>query len=523
MKKLLLLLLISISIFPVQKKAIRRSLITGMNTKSHASLIGQTECVSLKNIDLSQLGKTKKRLGYITFDDDVGSLPFNNMVRFDPSGGTNCILGVEGTNLRYSTGSGSWSAAIKSNLTSDLYTLFIIGKNNCLVSNGIENVHSVAANFAVTDMGNTSADPPRGTVGVFFNSRFYIAKDEYLYFSDVVTAAGAITFDRTNNLFPINLGDNDEITNIVPYTEDQLIIFKEHSTWWLNIPTNTSPLDNWFLKPIDNNFGAVCKNGAVKAGNEIYYIAHDGLRSLTKTEQDKLASVSVPVSDIIYNDYVENIRSSKIENMRLVYFDDKIIWGVPVDHDYIDKWFVYFLHKDQSYNGWAVWETIPTTNFVKWFDGGEEKLYFSDGLENGQVFEMFSGIDDNDTTINFELISRIENLSNEGFEANKKYGINLYIKTEPYESSTFRVDGQANESGFELIENNIDIDIDNPTLPVTLPFYLSNITSIQEKMTLTKFNHWYDFQIKITQTGEDMSLTLLDYMMIVNIYKYLED
>jgi hypothetical protein len=523
MKKLLLFLLISLSLLGAEKKAIRRSIFTGMNTKSHASLIGPTECVSLKNIDLSEIGNLKKRLGYVTFDNDVGSLPFNNMVRFNPSGGTNSILGVEGTNLRYSTGAGTWSAAIKSNLTSDLYTLFVVGKNVCLVSNGTENVHSVAANFAVSDEGDTNTDPPKGTVGVFFNSRFYIAKDQYLYFSDVVTAAGAITFDRTNNLFPINYGDNDEITNIVPYTEDQLIIFKEHSTWWLNIPTNTDPLDNWFLKPIDKNFGAVCKDGAVKAGDEIYYIAHDGLRSLKRTAQDKLSSVSVPISDNIYNDHVENIRASKISNMRLVYFDNKIIWGVPIDHDYIDKWFVYFLHKDPSYNGWAVWETIPTTNFVKWFEAGEENLFFSDGLENGQVFEMFSGIVDNATTINFELISRKETLNNEGYAANTKYGISLYIKTEPYESSTFRVDGQANEAGFELIENNINIDVDNPTLPVTMPFYLSNITSIQKKISLTKFNHWYDFQLKITQTGSNMSLSLLDYMMIVNIDKYLED
>ena len=94
---------------------------------------------------------------------------------------------------------------------------------------------------------------------------------------------------------------------------------------------------------------------------------------------------------------------------------------------------------------------------------------------------MFSGLDDNGTTVQFELKSRVENFNEQGMGANKKYATSLYLRCEPADDSTLDVFGNADAQGFERLEEGADLSlsVDHPSLPVTLPFTLSGIDTIR--------------------------------------------
>lgn len=504
---------------------VRRNLITGMNSKQHPTLIGPTHVEKIINGDLSQLGRTKKRTGFSTAGNTVSANILSGMARFNPSGGTDCILGVEGTNIRHWDGSGNWSAAIDSGMTGVTYTKILVGNDLALVLNGTDNVHSVNASFTVADLADTNASPPKGTVGTWFKDRWFIALNGLVYFSGV----GNQTFDRGANYFRVSVGDNDSITNIVPFRNDEMYIFKEHSIHQLYCPNNSDPLNDWWLRPVDVNVGCIAKDSAVQVGDDIYFFSEDGVRSLKRNEQDKVMGVNIPISDPIYTTWIENINWSVKEKIRGVYYPPMncIIWAVPYGTSTVPNyWHVYFLQQSEGMNGWSVWKTEDpnswTTGFVKYPINGEMQLFFSDSSES-QIFKMFDGDDDDGEGIEYEEIGRMEDLAEMQLEANQKYGISLYIKAGATDQSQIDLDCQVDEEGWQDI-GTVDLDIAWPALPVNLPFTLTGKSITNSKSSLDVLEHFYNIQYRLQQTAANSQpLEIMERMFVLKVEGYETD
>jgi len=509
---------------------IRRQLFTGMNSRGHPQLIGPTQLEVGRNLDLTQLGRNKKRAGFATVANDVGAADFTNLVRFNPRGGSDILLGMEDTNLRKWTGSGNWSAALDSGFTATDYTLLLPGNDICIISNGTDNVHYIDNADTVTDCGDLTADAPKGAlVGCYAKDRFFMALNDIVYFSNVVTTAGAEpVFDRATNIFRVNQGDNSsgEITNIVPFRNDELVIFKKESIWLLRMTGNSDPLNDWTLEPIDTSTpksigtGCIAKDSAIKVGDDIYYWAVDGVRSLRRNEQDKIIGLTLPISDPIYTTYIEGINHSQTDKIRGIYFENKLIFAAPFGSSSVaDYWFVYHFQTDPQLNGWTYWDGFATTAFAKYPVSGEERLYFSDDADNGQIYRWPSGTSDNGTAIAFEMRGRMEDLSEMGMGAHKKVGQSLYATFEAAGGSTATIDAQKDEQGFSGVGTQL-LTNEAPTLPVDLDFELIGSSVIRSKFNLQPFEHWYNFQWKITQDTLDEELTVQEIAIFSTVEDY---
>jgi hypothetical protein len=506
-----------------QLAVIRRQLQTGMNTRGHGTLISESQGTKMLNTDLFQPGRTKKRAGYES-KFDAGASMIENAVRFNPSGGTDSIILVEGTNLKHWNGT-TLSAAIKTDLTDGLYTLLLVGNNICLVSNGTDNVHSVDSAWSITDEADTDTDPPKAVVGCYFKDRYMMAKDDTVYFSNVAST----TFDRTANFFRVNVGDNSagNITNMIPFRNDEMLIFKEDSVWILSTTGNTTPLSEWNLQPVQastpdvTSYGCISKQGAVRVGDDIYYWARDGIRTIKRNEQDKVQGIDLPISDLIYPTWVESINWGQATKIRATFFRNRVIFAVPYGASaHPDHWFVYNIQLDGKHNGWAVWENMPTSTFVRYPKSGQDNLYFADGQADGKMYLAFDDyISDNGTVITWDHQARVENFSDQGLEANLKWGASLFLRFEASADSTCEIEVNADEQGFDTL-GTVDLDADQPRLPIGLSFDLKAGGVIRAKFSLDQFDHWYNIQLRFRQTGTDMTVSLLEYMIIAKIENY---
>ena len=508
---------------PIKYTTVRRNLITGMNSTNNPILIGNTEVKSLINADLVQIGKTAKRDGFAKSGNAPTALQFKGLTRFNPSGGTDTILGIEGINLRKWTGTGNWSASLDAGFTTGLYTKMIVGNDLAMILNGTDNAHSIDYDDVVVDLADAATSPPKGVVGAYFKDRWFIAKDGLVYFSDV----GTQTFDRTENYFRVSVGDNDDITNLVPFKENELFIFKENSVWLLYTENNATPLTQWDLIPVDTTTGCVSKEGAVKVGDDIFFMSNDGVRSIKRNEQDKSYSVQVPISDPIRATWIEEINWTYKGLIRATHYNNRVFFSIPYGtNTTCSHLFVYFLNKDSTLNGWSVWTTEHATawisGFVKFPKDNETKLYIADSSV-AQIYEMFSGDDDDDSGIEFEEIGRIEDLTDQKLEANKKYGKSLFLKTGADEESEVEVYVQVDEEGFVYL-GDMNMNVDAITLPVDLPFYFDNRDVSLGNFSLDELEHWYNIQYRLTQSADDSKpLSIIERLFVIGIENFETD
>jgi len=508
---------------PEQYTPIRRNLVTGMNSTNHPALIGPSEVESLINADLVELGRTKKRDGFDTAGNEPTTDKFEGMARFNPAGGTDSIIAIEGENLRHWTGTGNWSAVDDAGFTDGLYTKIIVGNDLALILNGTDNVHSVGPAWSTVDLADANTSPPKGVVGTYFKDRWFIAKSGLVYFSDV----GTQTFARDANFFRVSVGDNDDITNLVAFKENELFIFKENSTWLLYTSGNSTPLTQWDLIPVDTTTGCVSKEGAVKVGDDIFFMSNDGIRSIRRNEQDKSYSVQIPISQPIEKTWMDGINWTYKSLIRATSYKNRVIFTIPYDDSLVCNYmFVYFLNKDPALNGWSVWSTDHSTawsnNFVKFPVDSQIKLFFADSSV-AQIYQMFSGNDDDGSGIEYEEVGRIENGTEMNLEGNTKYGKSLVIRTGADADSIINVYAQVDESGYVDL-GDMDMNVENPSLPESLPFELLNRNVTLKKFSLDEMEHWYNIQYRIVQDAADSyPLSIFERMFIVGVEKFETD
>nr|BDD44374.1 hypothetical protein 26 [bacterium] len=498
---------------------LRRAVISGINSEGHPALIADSQCVRLINADLSQPGRLKKREGYVKRGNETGVDSFKTLCRFNPVSAIETLLSYDGKSIRALTDkNGSWSQPIVSNLSASDNARFIVGNDKVLFINGKDNAHLIDADLNVTALGDDNTAPPKGDVGCFFKDRYFVARESYLYFSNV---AGS-DFDRNTNFFRVSPGDNDVITNLIPFRNNELIIFKEHSIWMLKI--FGTDISGWYLEPVNvktddrsTSSGCIAKDAAVRVGDDIYFFSSDGIRSLRRNEQDKIYGLEMPESDLIASDWIDLINWQYKDKIRSVSYKNRIIFAVCSEFaTEPDMWFVLHLQRDSALSGWSVFKDIPTSCFVKAYDKGKEKLYFA-GLSQGQLYEMFNGTSDDGSGIEFELISRLEDLGTLNFQANSKRAASFYIRGTAKHSSTLTVMIRFDENISWETLGTIDLSKNIPALPLTLPLNLNGKNVVEERFNnLSDYGVWTNFQVRLYQAADpESSCEILEYMLYI--------
>ena len=480
---------------------IRRDASGGQNTRQHATMIGENQFEKLQNIDLNIFGERVRRRGSTLIGDDVGADSIVALHNYIRQGYNDVLLMVEDTNLQESEAEADW-AVVKSDFTADDDVGIVQAKESSLTPNDVVFVNVGDSNWFrlhkdstgswdEQDLGNTagtgSDSPPQSTVGTWYRNRFWVLKNDQLYFSDAYDDDYSNCFDTVSNVFRIPVGEERGIA----ITRDTgMVVLGEEQIWGL--APSITPAATDASEPLVTNHGCVSKKGWTQVGDAIFYFAQDGFRELSRTIQDKLQSgVSYPLSYQLKDAYDE-ISWGNISKLSMVYFDNRVLIAVPTGSDSFDTWVYY-----PATTAWTVWTGLSPRCWAKYKVLGDERLYYGKH-EDGTVYRMLYGWTDegttttNGTNIDMEEISRNEDV---GQPMVYKRGGEVEVKMRAIGDYDINVAIEFDENGYNVL-GTLNLAGGLVTFPTTFPVIFGDNIKYG-KFHLDQYERWRTAQLKI--------------------------
>jgi hypothetical protein len=481
----------------------RRDYSGGINTAQHGSHIADTQATALQNVDLTIAGERRKRLGIDLIANDLGDLPCLAAHNYIIQGGTDLMLNYTNNKLYKWSGTGNWVDMSYASLMSGATQVsFISAKEKSLtpddvvlIYNGVNNVLRIASDGAYQDLANGSTSPPLTHVMAWYGNRVWGLKDNQLYFSDAYDDDYQTSFDRTSGWYRIPVGQE---MALVPTRDMGLVCFGLNGVASLYPSVVPAATDQYQV--ITSSIGCVARKTPITVADDIYWLSQEGVRSLKRTEQDKLQMhSSVPVSFPNKDEY-DIISWAYISKATAVYFDNKYLLALPVNSSTTNnRVWVYY----PASNGWSTITGWNVGDWVKYKISGKEDLYYVDA-NDCRAYKAFSGYDDNGTLIAY---------SEEGRE--EDFGQPLVEKVGGcVEVESIGTGGEYTMTVYASIDGGAYLQLgtmalfseDAPNLPISLPFNLGGDVLNRHKFHLDTLGSFRTIKVKITNNDVNTGL-----------------
>jgi hypothetical protein len=158
-----------------------------------------------------------------------------------------------------------------------------------------------------------------------------------LYASDILDPS---VWDASNSIV-VNADDGDEITAIVQFYQNRIIVFKKRRVFQVTIPPDATSAADWIVELISNNVGCVASQTAVQVNSDVFFLADDGLRSVVRSASDDFTTVGLPISEIV-KDVIQEINTAEIGIAAALFYDNRYFLAIPTGaNDYNDTLLVY--------------------------------------------------------------------------------------------------------------------------------------------------------------------------------------
>lgn len=465
---------------------IRKDLSGGQNNRIHGSNIGDNQATVLYNVDISVPYQTSKRPGS-TLIDTPSANPALGMLGFEPDGGTNQLVLAQGSNIYTWPATGTFtsrsSALSSGNLTKMIKALESGNNDVVIISNGVDNVQRMTQAYVVADLGNTNTSPPLSRVCTFFRNRLWFLKSNQAFFSSAFPADYSTAFDRTTNVFRMPLGTERAILGL---RDLGLIMMGQDQIWALN-PSSTPVATDLPEKLLD--LGCMAGETAQQVGDDIYFLASDGVRGLFRTVQDKMQlSQSYPLSYVLKTEF-ESLSWAYITKACAVYWDNKYFISVPTNGStYNNQVWIYY----PASQGWVVVNGWNVASWSMLHVNGQLLLYYADSV-NGKVYRAWTGYDDNGTAINYQEEGRKEDL---GQPLVTKSGGFLKVRALSSGNYTLSIYVSIDDASYTLL-GTMSLAGSAPVLPVSLPFTLADTNLVTGIFPLDSLGPWNQIRVKI--------------------------
>ena len=477
----------------------------GQNTRVGPGSIGEDQLTVCYNADLGVPGRIDKRPGITLIANDTGTRTMA-LQAYYPTGGTAALYRVEGVNVLKWTGSGNWSSSlgtVTTGLNTDLFQGGESGENEVLfLSNGTDNPQRINSSDTFQDLGSGATSPVKTVINLFWRNRWWQLKNGFLYYSDAFSADYSGAFSSSNGFRFSGYGDDRGLQAI---RDQGLFIFLRNAIWALN--PSATPAATDVPELITSEHGAVETKCIEQVGDDIFYLAPDGIRSLKRTIQDKIQlGTSFPVSYPL-KDELENIDWSMSSKFHMRFWQDKLFFFfVQSGGSDINRAWVYWpaLDPDKTGRGWSVMTGLTLTALDKFFVSGQERLY--GGSTDGKVYRIWSSSnDDNGTAINFQVETRDEDF---GYHTNYKYGGELEVVCETTSNSESLTVSALIDGGSYTSLGTIDLTASGPALPINLPFDLAATGRISQKFHLDDLGRFKHIRFKFQHSDANTTDTI---------------
>ena len=370
----------------------------------------------------------------------------------------------------------------------------------------------------VTIIGNGSgatatatASPPPQNLRLLINTenRLFGVGDgdtrNTLYASDILDPA---VWDLTNSIV-VNGDDGDQITAIVPYYKNRIIVFKKRRVFQVDIPNDATTAADWVVSIISNNTGCVASGTAVQVSSDILFLSDNGIRSLVRSVADDFSSVGVPISEIV-KDVIQSINTDSIRISTAIYYDNRYFLAVPTGSSNVNDTLIVYNTVLGAFEGtWS--PRIMQFTLTNFNQAGTRAMFKK---VNG-IIEQYAGYKSPSGTVSSDYLDAGTNYDsyirtkdfNFGDTFAAKYGSHFeVIFDDSYSNSANIFIQRDSDTGDVSVQSGLNIASSVLTLDFVLPAVLP--TSVKKRIAsdLRKYEKWRLLNIKISSTANKMAI-----------------
>jgi hypothetical protein len=326
-----------------------------------------------------------------------------------------------------------------------------------------------------------------------------------LYCSDILDPS---VWDTANSAV-INADDGDEITAIVPYFDNRIIVFKNRRIFQVQVPPDMQSAADWVISRISNNVGCVAEQTAVQVSKDILFLADDGIRSLVRSEADDITTVGLPLTEVI-KDVIQTINTAERGISAAAFYDNRYFLAVPTNsNDYNDTLIVYNTVLGAFEGTWSPQiQQFSLTNFAG------EGLRIVGKSKNGVLLKYnghkspasITSSDYLDAGVAYESYVRTKDFDFGDAFADKHGSHFEVIFDDSYSTDTTISIQRDTDVGYVDVQPNLNISSAALTLPFVLPAQLPSSVKKRLASDLRAYEKWRLLNIKISSAANKMAI-----------------
>jgi hypothetical protein len=408
----------------------------GLNSLISDNLINDQEASSLENIMYVESGCPAKAYGYTNVGSGLSNNPRGLGFYNDTIAGSRYLLTVDGTALKYLSGS-TWttlSGASFSSTSTDKIS-FTQARGSIYIMDGQSAIAKIATGLTLTRNGHA----PKAKFSIFYQGRHFAAgvdgQPNRLYISKTTDASeftvttggtqpqpdnsndadsgaanvpGATAFsadavgNTDANVIDINKFDGDKITALAKY-QDALIIFKERSIYQMTLDSTGVPI----IAPVSKSYGCVGHKSVDNVENDIMFLTRNGVYVLGNEPNYFNVVRTNELSSRIHTE-IDAINPTNYTNATALFNQYVFYMGIPSGGVTANN---VSLTYDRRFLAWSKLTHIQPESFCLFTDSTNvDAIYFtSSGSAN--VYKMTTNYDSNGAAISAQWTSKAFDLS----------------------------------------------------------------------------------------------------------------
>lgn len=223
--------------------------------------------------------------------------------------------------------------------------------------------NSIYGNVQTTS-GYTTAEgnlPPSDFAFYFQNRIICKFQNTQVAVSDILSE----TFDFQLNNFIINQGGNDSIVGVLPWIENQFLIFMKRSIYIAYVEPSTyvvgaPPGVNSSITVVTTQVGCLARKSIVSAGQFVFFLSGKGVHVITPQLDLKLIGNTLPLSEPIDN-FFDNVNFTAASRSVASYYDNRFFMALPINESPRPNAIIVYNTLNQQ---WECIDTYPTGLYI---------------------------------------------------------------------------------------------------------------------------------------------------------------
>lgn len=317
-----------------------------------------------------------------------------------------------------------------------------------------------------------------------------------LYASDILDAS---VWDEANSIV-IGGDDGDEVTAIVPFYANRLVVFKKSKIFQVTIPPDMNSAADWIVEVLTTTTGCAAEKTALQVNSDILFLSSDGIRTVTRSVADDFTTVGLPISEIV-KDVIADINLPAIGRAAAIFHDNRYFLAIPTgSNDSNDTILVYNTILNAFEGTW----TPDVLQFAQTNFASLGKRLMAKGhtgiITQYNGYKSLTNIlssDYQDSGADYTSSIRTRDM-NFGDPFSFKHGSHYEIIFDRSFSSDVDISIQRDtDTGDVSSEPNLNVSSAALTLPFVLPAVLPLSTNRRLASDLRKYGKWRTLNISI--------------------------